>query len=253
MGNRASRIAPEFRLADWQVSRKRGRRENDILANKDTRGNLVNHLVQNPLPMSLFVEAGFLNPALQNAIFDVIGHPKPEEIISPVQMITADEESDEDSDADSEQDEGDEIEAMGKKQLAAELLLSTALRNRSKKVYVFFAVTLSILALSVGLHQQMWQVLSAMGLLYSKRWTRALAIECGVKIESSVLEGQSDDIGCEIVDNIQYRRFQTWIHEETDTQTANGEFKLCVNMCSVPIVSGPIPGLVRGESLILLT
>ena len=137
------------------------------------------------------------------------------------------------------------VDPIAPKRLAIEMLVSTLIRNRNSEIRVYFSAVLSILALQTGMHRQLWQVFTSMGVLYSKPWTKKLARDLGKEIEERVVDGMSMEVLLVVVDNKSYFKRLVYTHQETDQQEGNGRFLHTVNVLRSPVIH-PHLGIQQG-------
>ena len=240
----AGSSVPKLYLNAWQINKTANRKH--PYANDETRRGLIHRLLLYPLPKEELLAAGFLNSDISEAIQVFIG-TNVFDLEAETTELSAAMDSDA-SDSDEEQlfEEGIlPVDPIAPKRLAIELLVSTLIRNRNSDIKVYFSAVLSILALQTGMHRQLWQVFTSMGVLYSKPWTKKIARELGKEIEERVVDGMSLEVLIVVVDNKSYFKRLVYTHQETDQQEANGRFLHTVNVLRSPVMH-PHLGIQQG-------
>ena len=179
---------------------------------------------------SYLTEAGDVNPDIRDAIISVIGSR---------QVDAA-------NDIDIEITSIDEDVIVPARRAGIELLISVGTRLRNQNVYNFFAVVLSLLALSSGVSSSFWQLLCMMGVLFSHSWTVRLAKEIGDEVALRRPDGLSSTIGFGVSDNKSYFVKTAHVHatavgaDNEQASRVNGKFLHTVNSLQVPLVLGEI-------------
>ena len=108
------------------------------------------------------------------------------------------------------------VDSISKRRLAIELIIGTTIRNRNKKIAVFFNVVLSLLALNARVNREFWALFSAMRVLWSYRYTVDLARELGTIVEERNYEGQIQSMGILVADNKAYSQHTNFIRTDAD-------------------------------------
>ena len=167
-------------LPTWQVCREKHPFQPH--ANEDTRSALMEKLL-NFQPHDL-VEAGDENPEALHEIVRLIG-TRGTDI----------------RDSGEEESDDENRQAIPKRRLAAEGVMTMLVRNINQTILNFLAAVLSLLALTCGVAKSFWAILNRLGILFSKPWTVQLARDLGTIVEGQRIEGEDEGLGMVVADN----------------------------------------------------
>lgn len=222
----------------WQKS---GKDPLNQFANAENKVELKRRLLDEQQLCSELRGATNANPGIAAAIYSVIGGhgggttPDEEEI---------------NVDTSKEVDTSEEARAA-QRASAVELLIGTTQRLNNIKIYNFFIVVLSLLALAFNVPVAFWAILSSMGLLFSKNWTLKLAKELGDEVAREEWEDASHNVGWLVADNKCYMMKQTFMHARIDEHgapRANGQMLYTNNRLHSPVLVDTEVDIELGES-----
>ena len=126
----------------------------------------------------------------------------------------------------------------------AETLLGCMLRMTNEHVIVFFQVVLGIIMLYCGCPDIIWDILTMMRLVNSKRVVKAYALEMGTQLRQ-LQPGESKKLGILVADNKAYTLNAAMEFWSVDRRKL---FLQTVNWYWVPIAEALIPSCFRGAT-----
>lgn len=226
-------------VPDWQISQEadRGGRVRHPYANRATKQALLQRLLDFN-PVQLF-EAGELDVVLMRELVNWVG----------TQGL---EDDDVGMEVDGEEENTDPC--VSQRRIALEGIVATVHRNRHTEIYNLFSVALSLLALMCRVPTLFWTILTQLGLIFNKKWTRDLALELGAAVEEQTVENESEVVGFGVSDNKSYFRKTTFRHAETHDDMGprhtNGGFVHTVNRLRSPVRLNQEIEMEFGEKLI---
>ena len=126
----------------------------------------------------------------------------------------------------------------------AETLLGCMLRMTNEHVIVFFQVVLGIIMLYCGCPDIIWDILTMMRLVNSKRVVKAYALEMGTQLRQ-LQPGESKKLGILVADNKAYTLNAAMEFWSVDRRKL---FLQTVNWYWAPIADALIPSWFRGAT-----
>ena len=130
------------------------------------------------------------------------------------------------------------LRTLLKPAFTTELWLALAVRTVKQKAVPFVTIVLTMLALQSGMSEEMWNTLTFMMVLTSKRWVTAFCTDVAFELRRRLEmdEDISSNVRMVVGDNCDYQT--RTIHEHTDR---GGEYIHTVNWVTVPLRKSKLP------------